>query len=120
MSNASESPLTGIAERMKRDALARPGMPVKKHFTNDAIVQLIFVANYFQSRIARKGLCPHHDYSAKGAQRRAAWLRELETFARAFDVPRDIAFEQSTYGTFYYATARFVLDVAQLAQKDMV
>ena len=104
MSEASENILQRIADRMRQDALARPGETQKRAFKNEAVVSLCFYreSGVLELTISRRGLSPMNDFSSGGAKRRAAWANECAVFARAFGAPKDADNANGARGEFYW------------------
>ena len=109
-----ENILNRIAERMKADAVARPGVKVKHEFKNGAVVVLLVERvgdkKMMRLKIVRRGLAPQNDFSREGGKRRAAWESEVETFCRAFAVPADALRRDGVETVFYHALFSWVLD----------
>lgn len=111
--------LKGTAERMRHDALARPGTPVKRNFEHGAVVALLFDGSEFKLRIARQGLAPKNDFSAQGSKRERAWERECETFRRAFDVPDASVRRDDAQGNFYFRIYAFAVGVSPMGTREV-
>lgn len=94
--------LRGIADRMKVDALARPGQQGVKHqFTNGAVARLIFDGGEFKLRLARQGDKPSEPKSIR------AWDTECETFRRAYGVPDNAPQREDAVNGFYFRIYAF-------------
>lgn len=100
--------LARIAERMKREARAHPGVPFKHLFTNGAEAAVVVMRDGMRLRIARRGVYPPHDFSSAAAERQRKWDWECETFRRAFGVPDNSEREDGTQTIFYFRIYRWI------------